>query len=106
MLIAYATILGMEPSAPVAEPPAAPSPPVMDVTPPAPMATPPPEDEPDLTQNNEPVAPPPNKPKPPKAKASPKPHNPNSSVTAAIVATVIIVLGLAALATYAYLKTR
>ena len=46
-----------------------------------------------------------------KAKEAPKPAAPKvkkegSGATAAIVATVIIVLGLAALATYAYLQTK
>lgn len=39
-------------------------------------------------------------------KKPPQPKQPKSGVGLAIAATVIIVLGLAALATYAYIKTR
>lgn len=52
---------------------------------------------------NPPAAKQPTKPAPP-PKAPPKP--PKQGVTAAIFATVIIVLGLAALAVYAYIKTK
>jgi hypothetical protein len=88
--------------------PAAPGP-VMDVVPPRPKA------EPAAGASPEPmaVAPPEeanSKVQPARQKAAPKPpkppKQPGSGVTVAIVATVIIVLGLALLAVYAYLKQK
>jgi uncharacterized protein HemX len=97
----------MEPSAKQldkAPPPDSPAP-VMDVRRPAPsqetMATPPPQTDQPETHSPPVPAPKPAAKKPPAAKAKPAT---NSSVTAAIAATVIIVLGLAGLAVYAYLK--
>ena len=61
--------------------------------------TPPKPAEPDKTHDKPPKpAPPPKPPKPPK--------QPGSGVGLAITATMIIVLGLAALATYAYIQTH
>jgi hypothetical protein len=97
----------MDSSAPVAEPPnATAQAPVMDVVPPPPL------------ENNFTAAPAPIQ----ISKADPKPvkvanttdpaqviktRKPkNGSVTTAIISTVIIVLVLAALATYAYIKTK
>lgn len=89
--------------------------PVMDVRPPAapvhaetpapvkPTETPAPnEAEPEKTTADEPVE---EKAKPAKAVKPPKPSR-EPGVTLAIVATIIIVLGLAALATYAYLRVN
>lgn len=82
-----------------APPTTEPAPPISDVKQP-----------PAETQNSQPAgAPPPTakKQEAPKAAPTQKPSKPvGSGVTAAIVATVVIVLGLAALATYAYLQTR
>ncbi|HMH30968.1 MAG TPA: hypothetical protein VK534_00645 [Methylomirabilota bacterium] len=71
--------------------------PVMDVVRPA-------QQEPEIPTPNAPEKPAKSKPpkQPPKPKAPKKPGNGN--VTAAIFATVIIVLGMATLATYAYLQ--
>jgi uncharacterized protein HemX len=88
-----------------------PAPAVMDVIPPAePVApSPPPEAE----TESEAAAPDPAPAPPAAAKAdtpkppAPKPaQEPSSHVTAAIMATVVIVLGLSALAVVAYLKSR
>jgi uncharacterized protein HemX len=74
-----------------------PKPPVMDVVPP-PVAT-------ELPRTGDPKPQPPAQPK--AAPEPPKPpKQPGNGVTAAIVATVIIVLGLALLAVYAYLKQK
>jgi hypothetical protein len=102
-----------EPTAPPpsgAPNPAAPAP-VMDVVPPRPKA------EPAVGTSPEPMAIAPPEEVDPKAKpaaqptdqkAAPKPpkppKQPGNGVTVAIVATVIIVFGLALLAVYAYLK--
>jgi uncharacterized protein HemX len=80
-----------------------------DIQPPQPATAPPQPTEapvaapPELDEKPQPVAP---KKEQPKPTTPPKPKQPGTGVGAAIVATVIIVLGLAALATYAYLKTR
>lgn len=88
-------LLTMEPvPAPPQESPTGgtpPSGPVMDVVPP-PLA--------------EPKAKAPAKPEPAAPVKPAPPKQPGSSVTVAIIATVIIVLGLALLAVYAYLKTQ
>ncbi len=80
--------------------------PVMDVVPPenAPnhLATPPPE-EPDSRSELKGAD---NVPKKPESLKPASAKQPGSGIAAAIVGTVIIVLSLAALATYAYLKTR
>ncbi|MGC1177378.1 MAG: hypothetical protein WA843_04885 [Candidatus Saccharimonadales bacterium] len=101
----------MEPQAPQPpEPPKAPAPaPVMDVVPP-------PIEKPADQANSSPVPDTPVKQKDAKhaAKAAKKaaakqptlPKQPGHGVGLAIFATVIIILGLAALATYAYLKTN
>lgn len=92
----------MQPSNTVAEPPA----PVMDVRPPIEEQVPEEQPKP-IPPDHELPAHASEPPQPPRQqKAPPVPKQPRSGVTAAIVATVIIVLGLAALATYAYLKTR
>lgn len=72
----------------------------MDVVAPPPQTVDP--ADPPQRAKPEPAKPPHEEKKAPKPKAEPKPHN--SSVTAAIFATVIIVLGLAALTVFAYLK--
>jgi uncharacterized protein HemX len=64
-----------------------------------PVPAPPPEAGKDKTEKVKPLP----TPKPQKAVTSKKPHG---GVTLAIVATVIIVLGLGAMAVYAYLKTK
>lgn len=70
----------------------------MDVTaPPDQVVAAPPES----ASETKPVAPAEEKPKP---KAPPKPKQPKTGVGMAVFATVIIVLGLAAMATFAYLK--
>ena len=85
-----------------------------DIQPPQPAAAPPQDVQP---PTEAPVAEPPQleekaqpEAAPKKEQAKPaapiKPKQPGNGVGAAIAATVIIVLGLAALATYAYLKTR
>jgi hypothetical protein len=83
--------------------------PVMDVVPPRttseaavepePMATAPPDQ--DQPKASNPSMPPAHQKAPPKPKP---PKQPKNGVTAAIFGTVIIVLGLAVLAVYAYLK--
>jgi len=89
---------------PVAEPPAMASPPVMDVVPPPASAEPlaePPTAEPDAepakaeTKKVE---------KPPKQPEADKP--PRDAVRTAIYATVVIVLALSVMATFAYIKTK
>lgn len=71
----------------------------MDVQPPqAVHPAPPPEAEPDTAPAKRAVDKPPKPPRPSK--------QPGNGVGAAIAATVIIVLGLAVLITYAYLKTN
>ncbi|HXE09805.1 MAG TPA: hypothetical protein VN554_00055 [Verrucomicrobiae bacterium] len=92
-------------------------PPVMDVVPP-------PTDQPMASAQSDPSpavqavppddeTPAPDSPAPQKAAVPAKPQQPTTpkqsgkpGVTTAIVATVVIVLGLAILATYAFLKTR
>lgn len=84
----------------------------MDVVPPEPMAVkqaPPDEDTGETDQKEKPEsqsqpADAKSKTKPPKQPATPK--QPKNGVGMAIAGTVIIVLGIAALATYAFLKTR
>jgi hypothetical protein len=103
----------MESSVPVAEPPKTQSPtPVMDVTPPQTssdqIATPPPEEEeidpkPKIGKSDK------SKAASKKKEASPKvskPKNESQSPNTAIFATLVIVLALAAMATYAYIKTK
>ena len=85
--------------APPADTPSTPPAPIMDVKAPgatsaAPAAAPPAAAKPATKLDKS--APPP--------KAPPKPKT--KGVTAAITATVIIVLGLAALAVYAYINTK
>lgn len=83
----------------------------MDVVPPQPPAAPAVEPEPVAAappdqgqpQPPQPPSPPPQQKAPPKPKPPKKPRN---GVGTAIFATVIIVLGLAALAVYAYLKGK
>ena len=76
-------------------------PPVMDVRPPE--ATDKPEPPKPREDKQPEAAEPPQKQEQPKAVVPKKPRQPG--VGMAIVATVVIVLGLAALITYAYLKT-
>jgi len=83
--------------------------PAMDVVAPKPstpepvaVAPAPPAEETDPKETPAPVEIHKNKPKAHKPSAK-KPHN---GVGVAILATVVIVLGLAAMATYAYLKTQ
>lgn len=79
----------------------APQPPVMDVQPPAPAPAPDvPADKQRSKESPEPAKP------APKAVKPKAPKQPGSGVGFAIAATVVIVLGLAALATYAYLQTK
>jgi outer membrane biosynthesis protein TonB len=73
--------------------------PVMDVVPP-PAAAPQPDNVEPQVDKPEPKA----AAKPPAPKPV-TPKRPSTGMTPAIIATVIIVLGLAALAVYAYLKT-
>ena len=88
-------------------PPAATQGQTMDVVPPPekaaqPAEQPPADSEPGTKEGEKPAE------KPVDAQAALKkvaPKQSKSGVTLAIIATVIIVLGLAALATYAYLKT-
>jgi uncharacterized protein HemX len=79
-----------------------PAKPVMDVAPPKPpeVHPDPSEEKPDKPAKTDKPAPKPKRPAPPKKSAD------NSGVGMAIAATVVIVLGLAAMATYAYLKTQ
>ena len=84
-------------------------PPVMDVTPPRPAEPPkvPPKEE----RDNDPPQPTPHSAesahhKPEKPAVAKPPKQPGSSVGLAIFATIVIVLGLGALFTYAYLRTN
>ncbi len=80
----------------------------MDVKPPdispEPLATPPPDAEPE--HKEEPPKDDKKKDDKPKTVQSKQPKQPHSGVGAAIFATVVIVLALAAMATYAFIKTR
>jgi len=103
-------------SAPKPEAPKPAHGPVMDVVAPPPAATagedkphqPPQEDKPHATTDEQPATQSdPDKPvAPPEPQKPVTPKPPHTGVGLAITATVIIVLGLAALAVYAYLKTK
>ena len=96
-------IMDQTPAPTPAEP--KPAQPVMDIVPPRPaelVKTPPKEETPPSSVPQQPEA----KAQKPAALKTPKPpKQPRSGVGLAILATVLIILGLGALCTYAYLRT-
>ena len=104
----------MEPDSPAETPaPASPAPakPVMDVMPPPRpiegVHTPPPPPAPEPHDQEESVELKKDEPKADKPAAKPKaPKQPHSGLGLIVFATVIIVLGLGAMVTYAYLRTQ